>query len=330
MTTVSIVVPCYNIAQFIGDCISSIVNQTFKDWELILVDDGSTDNTGEICDRLAALHSNFKVIHQQNLGVSAARRTGLLCAHGSWVMFVDGDDTLPEYALEIMVNICTATNVDIFVGSRNFHTDKCYVPKIIKLERYGVYIREEYVRLLADYKIPMGLQSKLFKKDLLDKVDFLIPRIITNNEDYLYNLFISSYISHVYISQEPVYNYNIQQSNNARDGRATTRQYHWSYWEEYFTYLHENYKKYNISDDTYIRSVLTKLNSLIRNNQDYRHIKYDIPPFDCISNVKPFKGFNFWQSMVIIIYSYRKMSKYLILIMRFHPKKMIRNIVSKC
>lgn len=328
MVKVSIVIPCYNIESFICDCVNSIINQSFKDWEIILVDDGSIDGTGDVCDQLALSYPNITVIHQENQGVSAARRAGLKQARGTWITFTDGDDTLPQYALERMVKICDATNVDVFVGRCCIQTDsKCY-PKSMKAGRLGVYSKEEYVRLLADYRVTMSLCMRLYRRENLVNEDIHIPKKISNNEDYLYNLFLSSSIHTAYISDEIIYIYNCTQHCNDREGRATTRQYNWNYWEEYFAYLHENYKKYNISDDTYIRSVLTKLNSLIRNNEDYRRINYDIPPFDCVSNVKPFKGFNFWQSMVIIIYHYRKMAKYLIPIMRVHPKEMIRNIVS--
>ena len=94
----SIIVPVYNVEQYLDKCIKSILNQTFKDFELILVDDGSIDNSGEICDEYAKKDSRVKVIHKKNGGLAAARNTGLIIARGDYVGFVDSDDWIePRY-----------------------------------------------------------------------------------------------------------------------------------------------------------------------------------------------------------------------------------------
>lgn len=322
MVIVSVVVPCYNIEQFVGDCVNSIINQTFKDWELILVDDGSTDQTGEICEQIAKSYSNIVVIHQENQGVSAARRAGLLRAQGGWVTFPDGDDILPPYALERMMTICSTTNVEMFVGRCCIQTDKYYYQVPAKIERYGVYFKEEYINLLANYKVTGSLCLRLFRRELLIKNDIIIPRMIINNEDYLYNLFLSSYVSTIYISNDIVYFYNHTQLCNSRKGRATNRKYLWNYWEMYFSYLYDNYRKHGITENTYIHSVLTKLSALIRNDQDYKSIDMDIPPFKCIANIKSFSGYDIWQRLVIIIYRHRWIRPLLIQLMRIHPKRL--------
>lgn len=89
---VSIIVPVYNVEKFIEKCVNSLMNQSHKDIEIILVDDGSPDQSTEIIDRIAIEDQRVHVIHQQNKGVSAARNAGLQCATGEYVMFVDGDD----------------------------------------------------------------------------------------------------------------------------------------------------------------------------------------------------------------------------------------------
>lgn len=92
MAEVSIIVPIYNIEQYVGKCIDSILGQTYPLFELILVDDGSTDTSGKICDRYAALDSRIKVLHKKNGGLTSARNAGLKVATGDWIMHVDGDD----------------------------------------------------------------------------------------------------------------------------------------------------------------------------------------------------------------------------------------------
>ena len=89
---VSIIVPVYNIENYIRVCVESILAQTYESFELILVDDGSKDNSGILCDEYAAIDSRVKVIHKENGGVSSARNTGLQQAKGKWIMYVDGDD----------------------------------------------------------------------------------------------------------------------------------------------------------------------------------------------------------------------------------------------
>ena len=89
---ISIIIPIYNGEKFIEKCIKSIKNQTFKDFEIILVNDGSSDNSGQICDELAKNDNRIKVIHQENLGVSEARNRGIIASKGEYICFIDCDD----------------------------------------------------------------------------------------------------------------------------------------------------------------------------------------------------------------------------------------------
>ena len=100
---VSIIVAVYNIEQYVPLCLESIVTQTFKDWECILVDDGSTDRSGRICDEWTKKDKRFKVIHQDNRGLSNARNTGIEAATGKYIAFVDGDDYMHSCMYELMV-----------------------------------------------------------------------------------------------------------------------------------------------------------------------------------------------------------------------------------
>lgn len=101
MPIVSIIIPAFNTSKFIGECINSILNQDFSDWELIIVDDGSTDNTKSICENFASSNKKIKVISQPNQGVSVARNNGLSIACCEFIMFVDADDILPQNSLRV-------------------------------------------------------------------------------------------------------------------------------------------------------------------------------------------------------------------------------------
>lgn len=144
---VSIIVPVYNIEKYISKCIESVLSQTFKDWELILVDDGSTDNSGKICDEYALKDNRIKVIHKENEGVTATRDRGVKEAQGEFLFFIDGDDYITDNALELLINKQKENDADLVRGS--FCTikengeiiNKYIVPKNIKTrEKWFGYI----------------------------------------------------------------------------------------------------------------------------------------------------------------------------------------------
>ena len=114
---VSIVVPVYNVEQFIGKCITSILEQTYQDWELILIDDGTEDNSGEICDEYAKEDFRIKVVHQKNHGVSVARNIGIEWSQGDYITFLDPDDFLPKEYLECMMNCLMKYSADVVIGN---------------------------------------------------------------------------------------------------------------------------------------------------------------------------------------------------------------------
>ena len=99
---ISIIVPVYNVEPYIGKCLDSILEQTYSNYEVLLIDDGSTDNSGVICDEYSALDGRFRVFHQKNSGVSAARNFALIRSEGAYIMFVDSDDFIHPQMLEIL------------------------------------------------------------------------------------------------------------------------------------------------------------------------------------------------------------------------------------
>ena len=110
---ISIIVPVYNVEQYLRRCLDSIRAQTFTDWECILIDDGSPDASGTICDEYAAKDCRFRVIHQENRGVSAARNAGLDAARGEWIAFVDSDDWIEQDTFEVAYGTGINENADI-------------------------------------------------------------------------------------------------------------------------------------------------------------------------------------------------------------------------
>ncbi|MBR3893359.1 MAG: glycosyltransferase [Alistipes sp.] len=111
--TISIIIPVYNVEKYIRECLDSIICQTFSDFEVLLIDDGSPDKSGDICDEYATKDPRFKVFHKPNGGVSSARNLGLENAQGEWVLFVDADDVIYNDCLEKCYNIATEDNLDL-------------------------------------------------------------------------------------------------------------------------------------------------------------------------------------------------------------------------
>ena len=111
----SVIIPVYNVEQYLDKCLASILGQTYKDFECIVVDDGSPDNSNVIIDKYVKLDERFKVLHQQNMGLSAARNAGLAIAQGDYIVFVDSDDHISNEYLEKFALKIANTDADIVI-----------------------------------------------------------------------------------------------------------------------------------------------------------------------------------------------------------------------
>lgn len=119
MKKISIIVPVYNVERYIERCVESICQQTYTNTEIILVDDGSTDSSGKICDEIAVKDPRIRVIHQQNSGLSAARNAGLAVAKGEYIAFVDSDDYIAQEMYSVMIENMEKYDLDI-IGCTSF------------------------------------------------------------------------------------------------------------------------------------------------------------------------------------------------------------------
>ena len=126
--TLSVVIPAYNVGQYVAQCLQSVLSQSFTDFEVIVVNDGSTDNSAEIARSFADADSRVRVVDQPNGGLSAARNTGIDLASGKWLMFVDSDDMLLPDAMSTLLALAHDTESDIvcggFVENLPYHTPK--------------------------------------------------------------------------------------------------------------------------------------------------------------------------------------------------------------
>ncbi len=187
---ISIIVPVYNIENYITKCIESIIAQDYSDKELILVDDGSTDHSGEICDRYAACYPWITVLHDENAGLSEARNRGMRVCNGEWIVFVDGDDFVDKKYLSILYNIAEKSRADIVCCQFYKVDDTVETPFNSEHEySYVTKDRDSAVRdLLYQRTILTSAWGKLFKTVLFKDIFFPVGKI---HEDVgtIYKLF---------------------------------------------------------------------------------------------------------------------------------------------
>lgn len=163
---ISVVIPIYNVENFVEKCIKSVLNQTYNNLEIILVDDGSTDGSGKICDYFLEKDERVRVIHKKNAGVSAARNDGINISTGKYICFVDGDDFVQEDYVEYLFKLIKINDSDISLSTEWFtnydlnQTDN----KDIKS-----YTGERATEAILCYEIPIGVNNKMFLRSFLGK-----------------------------------------------------------------------------------------------------------------------------------------------------------------
>lgn len=186
---VSIIVPVYNVEEYLNGCIDSILSQTYKNYELILVDDGSKDSSGEICDEYAKVHRNITVVHQNNQGQAAARNNGVKISKSDWIMFVDSDDVIHPQLLEFLIRAIHESQTNSSFSGRivgktlteDFFCKKEFSYKVIS-------INDNSLAALYDSKMSelnkayWLIYPKLIKREIVQKYPFEEGRIFEDNE----------------------------------------------------------------------------------------------------------------------------------------------------
>ena len=220
---VSIIVPVYNAEDYIKKCISSICTQSVSELQIILVDDGSTDNSLEICRQLQKNDTRIEVFHQENQGASAARNRGMQLANAEWVMFVDSDDWLEKDGLQQLYELAQKYQVD-FVRYRAFRTEwpgmerdvPCRVETVREMQG-GIYdrkriLQEIYPRLLATRQLTLGpvvgAWGALYRTDFLKKNQIFFFEEIKFSEDILFSAKVILCTQKFYYKEEAgIYHY---------------------------------------------------------------------------------------------------------------------------
>ena len=188
--TVSIIIPIYNAEATLHRCIDSVLTQKYTDFELILVDDGSTDSTPAICDTYAAANERVRVMHQENRGVSASRNLAIGMASGVFLQFVDSDDWITPKTTQLLVDAAEQNRCDMVIADF-YRVSGNRVSHKRDIEEEGVLSREEFADCMmerpADFYYGV-LWNKLFRRDIVQKYTLTMNPEINWCEDFLFNL----------------------------------------------------------------------------------------------------------------------------------------------
>lgn len=200
---ISVIVPIYKVEDYLHRCVDSIINQTYTNLEIILVDDGSPDNCPMICDEYAEKDSRIRVVHKKNGGLSDARNAGLAIATGEYIMFIDSDDFVDIEMMESMMKNMVDNNVDMVVCNIKYVYEDREVVKYNQsdriLDRYEAM--EEY---LKDGIVQAVAWNKLYKKSLINDMRYKVGK---TNEDEFFTYKVVDKTNKIYYNSKPFYNY---------------------------------------------------------------------------------------------------------------------------
>ena len=182
---VSIIIPAYNVENYIGECLKSVLCQTYSDIEVVVVDDGSTDGTNAVARAVADKDSRVRIIRQENMGLSGARNSGIDVAKGEWLLFVDGDDFLSEDAIKSLLALAESTQADIVCGNYTRNLPFKQPGKIVEKIFSG---EDAILDVLYQRNIEPSFCAKLFKRRLFSEGRFR-GGILYEDLDFFYKIF---------------------------------------------------------------------------------------------------------------------------------------------
>lgn len=204
MPVFSVIVPVYNAEKYLKKCIESILNQTFTDFELILVNDGSQDRSRDICDEYAKKDSRISVIHKKNSGVSSARNAGIDIAKGEYISFIDSDDYVEKNYLHELYN----TNVDMVICNMKYINKNFKSHYTLQSEKYGQFnVDKEIIKEIIKNRYISSACSKSYKREIIEENKIRFNTNISLGEDTMFVVDYIRYIEDIYISNAIVYNY---------------------------------------------------------------------------------------------------------------------------
>ncbi len=246
---VSMIIPVYNAQDSIRRCVESVLNQGYTDFELLLVDDGSTDSSGEICEEYKQKDSRVKVIHKENTGVSDTRNMGLKEAKGQYIQFLDSDDWITPDATNLMVRAAVESSCDMVIadfyrviGERLSHKGDIDKDGLLTLEEFAGFMMENP----ADFYYGV-LWNKLFKREIIEGYGLSMDKTISWCEDFMFNLEYLRHTKTIYALRVPIYYYVKTKGSLVTQGLSLTKTIKMK--RMVFEYYHDFYKSVLTEED---------------------------------------------------------------------------------
>jgi glycosyltransferase involved in cell wall biosynthesis len=284
---ISVVVPVYMVEKYLSRCIDSILGQTYNNFEIILINDGSRDDSPKICNKYASIYENISVIHQKNAGLSAARNSGINAAKGKYITFIDSDDYIHEKLLEILYSYVCNYNVPVSMCSYlrvNDTVDRRKMPLISENNILNVLDDKEAMDMLLEEQTTCVAWGKLYELELFNDVRFPDGKIM---EDMFTTPKIFKKSKRVAVSNQQLYFYN-------QEGDSITRSdfnlkkidmieatYFWKeFTEKYYP---------SLSEKAYVHYLITVVNMcqlLVKSNDEEVKLLYENYTTEILKNFK--------------------------------------------
>ena len=216
----SVIVPVYNVEAFLSRCLDSVLRQGCKKYEIIMVDDGSTDSSGRICDEYAEQYPQCRVIHQENKGISAARNVGLQCACGKYIVFVDSDDYIEKELLSKAYYYMEEQGYEAFsFAARRVNEEGCSLYDMLFLDAVGAYSlsvqtrRDFLLNAFLQYHLGWETWIYVYRKALIAQNNIHFDEKISYGEDLLFTFEYMMHIERVVKLPDILYNYSLREAS---------------------------------------------------------------------------------------------------------------------
>lgn len=281
MAAISIIIPVHNAKDTIAECLDSIEKQHFNDWECVVVDDGSADESHEICNRFAIKDSRFKVIHQENRGVSSARNRGLDVISGEYVCYVDADDFLdPDYLLKMLVAIEKA---DLVVSGQRRMVVEGQEIVLVPEKKETFILQSDQIDSLLDIErkcLLFAPHEKLYRTLLIKNNFIRFPEDCSYGEDLIFNYRYLSFCQSISTISEALYHYRVSDCSLSAVFRPNQFEQDYSQWK----IVRDFHLKKGLWNDNVEKYLYQRLWGIVYDGI-FLYPKLDNPPQDYLSRI---------------------------------------------
>lgn len=327
---VSIIVPVYNVENYLERCVNSIINQTYKNLEIILINDGSSDNSPTICDKFAEIDNRIVVVHTTNGGVSSARNKGIDIATGDYVEFVDSDDYIEPNCVETLVN--KIQDNDLVICGYNLKNDK---NTFVAFEEESVLDfrinQKQFFKALKQFMINSPC-NKLYKKELIT-TEFDVNYSL--GEDTLFNLQYLKNCHNIVLIKEVLYVYNYLNENSLVHTKINTLKDFKNYWNKIFKFSEDYFKGSDYIKELnaiFIKSTMSQvINICLKNEYKYNEFKKVFNTYRNLEEIKQslrnfsnnaFTKNKFYGKILTIIFKLKLKPIFYIVLKKYKKKKL--------